>query len=114
MALISGLCPYCQSDQVVKRGKSTDGKQRYLCKNASCAYGSFRLEYAYKGRLPKIKQQILELAMNGRGIRETARVLEISPTTVLKELKKNKKSTPISGDTKSGKRMRKKSLGDTC
>nr|WP_166805047.1 IS1-like element transposase [Nitrosococcus wardiae] len=42
----------------------------------------------YKGRLPQVKQQIIEMALNGSGIRETARVLEISPHTVLKELKK--------------------------
>jgi transposase-like protein len=29
------------------------------------------------------------MAMNASGIRDTARVLHISPTTVIKELKKN-------------------------
>jgi transposase-like protein len=29
------------------------------------------------------------MAMNGSGIRDTARVLEISPTTVINELKKS-------------------------
>jgi transposase-like protein len=88
MVLIPVLCPHCQSDNVVKRGKSDTGKQRYLCKNDSCPHGSFRLAYAYKGRWPEIKQKIVEMALNGSGIRDTARVLEISPTTVIKELKK--------------------------
>jgi insertion element IS1 protein InsB len=35
-----------------------------------------------------VKQQIVEMAMNASGIRDTARVLRVSPTTVIKELKK--------------------------
>jgi len=35
-----------------------------------------------------IKQQIVDMAMNASGIRDTARVLHVSPTTVIKELKK--------------------------
>jgi hypothetical protein len=35
-----------------------------------------------------VKEQILEMAMNGSGIRDTARVLHISPTTVIDPLKK--------------------------
>ena len=37
---------------------------------------------------PATKEQIVEMAMNASGIRDTARVLRISPTTVIKELKK--------------------------
>jgi len=33
-------------------------------------------------------QQIADMAVNGSGIRDTARVLRISPTTVIEELKK--------------------------
>ena len=46
------------------------------------------LESIYKGRLPEIKQQVIEMSLNGSGIRDTARVLQISPTTVMNELKK--------------------------
>ena len=35
-----------------------------------------------------MKQQMVDMAMNASGIRDTARVLHISPTTVLAELKK--------------------------
>jgi len=41
------------------------------------------------GRLPEIKEQIIDMALNGSGIRDTARVLGISTDTVLNELKKN-------------------------
>ena len=38
--------------------------------------------------LPEVKQQIVDMAMNASGIRDTARVLHVSPNTVLAELKK--------------------------
>ncbi|OBQ36203.1 MAG: transposase, partial [Aphanizomenon flos-aquae WA102] len=41
-----------------------------------------------KGYLPEVKEKIAEMAMNGSGIRDTARVLRISPSTVISELKK--------------------------
>jgi transposase-like protein len=50
------------------------------------------LEYAYAGQSPDVKRQIVEMAMNASGIRDTARVLHVSPTTVLKELKKRKRT----------------------
>jgi insertion element IS1 protein InsB len=81
-------CPYCQQDQVVKRGKTDTGKQRYRCQDPECSHQSFLLDPTYKGRLPEVKQQVIELSLNGSGIRDTARVLQISPTTVIQELKK--------------------------
>jgi len=38
--------------------------------------------------LPEVKKRIIDMALNGSGIRDTARVLEISPNTVMSELKK--------------------------
>jgi len=35
-----------------------------------------------------VKQQIVEMALHASGIRDTARVLPVSPTTVMKELRK--------------------------
>ncbi|MCB1771653.1 MAG: transposase, partial [Candidatus Competibacteraceae bacterium] len=49
---------------------------------------TFILDYDYNGYLPEIKNQMIDMAINGSGIRDTARVLEISPTTVINELKK--------------------------
>jgi transposase-like protein len=88
MVLIPVRCPYCHSDDIIKGGKTDTGKQRYRCQNAACPHRSFLLNPAYKGRLPEIKQQIVDMGLNGSGIRDTARVLQISPTTVVNELKK--------------------------
>jgi insertion element IS1 protein InsB len=49
---------------------------------------SFVLDPVYKGRLPQIKEQVIDMALNGSGIRDTARVLKISPTTGINERKK--------------------------
>ena len=81
-------CPYCQGDQIGRRGKTDTGKQRYRCHNEDCSRQSFLLDPAYKGRLPEIKQQGIEMSLNGSGIRNTARVLQISIDIVIRELKK--------------------------
>jgi transposase-like protein len=88
MVLIPVRCPHCQSAAVIKGGKTKAGIQRYKCLNVNCPYYSFQLDLIYKGRYPAIKEQIVDMALNGSGIRDTARVLKISPTTVLNELKK--------------------------
>ena len=89
MVLIPVLCPHCQSEQVIKGGKTKVGKQRYKCQNSDCPCYAFQLDLSYKGRSPEIKYQIIDMALNGSGIRDTARVLKISPTTVMNALKKS-------------------------
>jgi len=37
MTFIAVRCPHCQSDQIVKRGKTARGTQRYLCQKAEPA-----------------------------------------------------------------------------
>ena len=88
MVLEPVLCPDCGNENVVRNGKSNEGKQRYLCRHTDCRRRSFIRDYSYRGYLPAIKQQIVDMAVNGSGIRDTARVLKVSPTTVIEELKK--------------------------
>ena len=35
MTFIAVPCPHCQSEQMVKRGKTRRGTQRYLCQNSA-------------------------------------------------------------------------------
>jgi transposase-like protein len=82
-------CRHCQGTDIVRHGKSPEGKQRYRCR--ACREGrgrTFLLDYSYAGQAPEIKEQIVDMAMNASGIRDTARVLHVSPTTVINELKK--------------------------
>jgi transposase-like protein len=82
-------CPYCQETDIVKHGLSPEGKQRYRCRTCLEGRGrTFLLAYSYAGQSPEVKQQIVDMAMNASGIRDTARVLHVSPTTVINELKK--------------------------
>ena len=92
MAIIPVRCPSCDEDAVVKRGKSDRGKQRYLCQNEACSHRTFLLDYTNRGCMPSVKRQIIDLTLNGSGIRDIARVLRISTDTVIGELKKKKAS----------------------
>jgi transposase-like protein len=85
-------CPHCHGTDIVRHGKTPQGKQRYRCRETACSGGTFLLEYSYPGQCSHIKEQIVEMAMNASGIRDTARVLHVSPTTVIKELKKRRLS----------------------
>jgi transposase-like protein len=50
------------------------------------------LHPAYPGRLASVKEQIVEMTLNGSGIRDIARVLQVSTRTVIAELKKRSMS----------------------
>lgn len=89
-AFIPVLCPDCQFDNVFKHGFSSDRKQRYRCENSDCQRRTFILNHAHPGRTKEVKQKIVEMSQNGSGIRDTARVLNVSQTTVIKELKKSR------------------------
>jgi transposase-like protein len=88
MVLEPVLCPTCQGIDVVRHGLSGEGKPRYKCRNPECQRCTFILNYTYQGRLSEVKQKICDMAVNGSGIRDTARVLKVSPSTVIAELKK--------------------------
>ena len=88
MVTIPVKCPCCQGLAVIKAGKQPNGAQRYRCHKAECSRTLFQLDYSDQGRLPKTKQQIVDMALNGSGVRATARVLGISTDTVINELKK--------------------------
>jgi transposase-like protein len=88
--LVAVRCPYCQSSEVVRHGKSTNGKERFRCLKPECPYQTFSLNLAYPGRNREVKQQIVEMTLNGSGVRDIARVLHISTSTVMRELKKTR------------------------
>ena len=85
-------CPVCGGTDMIKHGKSGEGKQRYLCQDQACYGKTFIRDYSDLGRLPQIKEQIIEMSLNGSGIRDIARVLKISPTTVIEEIKKRNRA----------------------
>jgi transposase-like protein len=82
--------PNCQGTNIIRHGTTRQGKQRYRCQEAVCNGGTFLVDDTCPGHSVGVKQQIVNMAMNTSGIRDTARVLPISPTTVIKELKKTR------------------------
>jgi len=91
VAVVEVQCPQCGSREVVKYGRQPNGAQRYRCNNPHCQRRIFLLQYHNTGWVPEVKQTMVEMALNGSGIRDTARVLGVSPTTVLTTLKKKRR-----------------------
>jgi IS1 family transposase/transposase-like protein len=88
MAVVQVQCPDCHSTDVVQYGKQANGTQRYRCDNRACPRTIFLLQYRDKGRLPAVKQQIIDMTLNGSGVRDIVRVLGVSSATVINVLKK--------------------------
>ena len=94
MVSVPVQCQHGHSTEVIKAGKYANGTQRYRCQNEQCMRRIFLLQYQDRGRIPEIRRQVVDLALNGSGIRDTARVLRLSPTTVLAILKKSRRASP--------------------
>lgn len=77
-------CKYCESPDVVRYGTQS-GSARFRCK--ACGR-IFKTDYMYRAYEPGVKDQVAEMAVNGSGIRDTARVLGIAKNTVIATLKK--------------------------
>ena len=91
-------CPHCEGEAGVAYGQTATGKPRFRCQNEHCERRTFLRAYSYQGCVPAVKRQIVEMTLNGSGVRDIARVLQISPTTVIAELKK--RPQPCSTSTK--------------
>lgn len=76
-------CKHCQSEKVIRSGRSVNAKQRFLCK--ACGK-RFIADYQYRAYHTEINDLIIRLTKEGLGIRSTARILHISATTVLKRM----------------------------
>ncbi|EKM0530502.1 IS1 family transposase [Cronobacter turicensis] len=85
MATIAVHCPRCQSALVYRHGQNPKGRDRFRCRDC---HRVFLLTYTYEARKPGVKDQITEMAFNGAGIRDTARVLKIGINTVIRTPKK--------------------------
>ena len=88
MAKIDVKCRYCKgSGEVIKAGYSISKQQRYYC--GSCNK-YFQLDYINNASKPGVKEQIVEMAINGSGVRDTVRVLKVGINTVIRTLKKSR------------------------
>jgi len=76
-------CFKCVDRELIKNGKAASGKQRFLCK--SCKRTQI-LNYSYKAYLSDTNNTNILLTKEGLGIQSTARILQISTTTLLKRI----------------------------
>lgn len=77
-------CPSCSSLNVVKNGRTSNKKQKYLCKDCR---RQFITRYSYQGCRKEVRSLIVPLTLNGSGIRDITRVLHVSINTVLKQIR---------------------------
>lgn len=54
-------CPACGGNPIMKPGRSAEGAQRYRCQNPECEI----LDYCYKACEPGIKEQVVDMSING-------------------------------------------------
>ena len=52
--------------------------------------GTFMLQYRYKAYEPGVKEQVVDRALNGSGVRDTVRVLKISKRHSPQHVKKSR------------------------
>ncbi len=77
-------CPHCESVKVKKNGKKATGKQNFFCHDCR---KQFQYEYFYKGANPATKELVKKMTLNGSGIRDIERVLELSTGCILSILR---------------------------
>ena len=87
MATVTVHCPRCHSDEVYRHGRSCSQHERFRCRSCKRV---FQLTYSYEARKPDVKEQIVEMAHNGAGVRDTARTLKIGINTVIRTLKSSR------------------------
>jgi len=92
MCVIIVRCADCDSVDIVKYGYGKKGQQRYKCKNKECKRTIFQVKNHNKGCERGVERKIIKMAANANGIRDTARILEISKYKVINTLKKQNHS----------------------
>ena len=88
--------PTVKARQSSRLASKPTGPNAISCQNEQCTRRIFLLQYQDRGRAPEIRRQVVDMAINGSGIRDTARVLRISPTTVIAVLKKSRRASHTS------------------
>lgn len=88
MAVVEVSCPDCDSLNVVRYGKQPNGAQRFICQNSICARRVFLLNYQVRpnrleSKHSEARQKIIDLALEGADVEETATLLKLPIKTVM-------------------------------
>ena len=76
-------CPDCQSESVIRHGRTQTGYQRYLCKRCQ---GTFS-DAPERGHTPQFKEHVLATYQERASMRGIQRVFKISRNTLTKWLR---------------------------
>lgn len=88
MAKVDVVCRYCHKTEEVKRhGKGCTGHPCYHC--YSCRK-TFQLNSTYQACKPGMKEQIVDMAINNVGVKDTARLLNVGINTVIHTLERSR------------------------
>lgn len=98
------VCPHCNSRQVSRNGTyKPSGAQKVFCRDCTCHW---QLAYSYKGCASGIDRQIRRLTLEGMSVRQIAKKLSISTSTV----QAKRLSLPV--ELRRGKANARSKLGD--
>ena len=100
MAVGAVQCPEWGSREGVKYGQQPKGAPRYRGTNPHGPRRIFLLQYHHTGWEPEVRQQRVAMALHGSGLRASARVRGVRPTTVLSPRKKSAAALP--GESRAG------------
>lgn len=92
MTSVTVHCPRCLSAQVYRHGQNPKENDRFRCRDCQRV---FQLTYSYEANKPEVKEQITEMAFNGTGVRDTARILKIGINTLIRTLKTHAKANNV-------------------
>jgi len=85
-------CPYCQAtEHQVKNGLNPSGTQRYLCRQCQRAYTPEPKEQGYTDA---IRQQALQLYVDGLNLRRLGRILGVNKQSVANWVKAHSEQLP--------------------
>ncbi|EKS4944496.1 hypothetical protein QB833_002035 [Salmonella enterica] len=83
-------CRYCQQTEPVrKHGFGKTGEPRYYCR---ACLRSFQINYRYNAHKQEVKETIVDMALNGSGVRDTVRTLKVGINTVIRTLKNSRQN----------------------
>src|SRR5882724_325810 len=81
-------CPHCHGTAIVRHGRTRQDQQRYRCREHPWAGRTCLLDASDPGQSPAVPEQIVDMALNASGRRDTAWVLHVSTNTVMKARQK--------------------------
>lgn len=75
-------CPKCNSKNKSKYGKTKNGRQRNLCRDCGCTFS-----VKHQGASDKVKNDALDMYLEGLGLRAIGRLLGYSHVTIMNWIK---------------------------